>query len=274
MTKKIKLVDVTRCDGCRACVVACKNWNDLPPAPEENFSGSYQSHINVNAHTWNTVTFLEHETEDGKFEWLFRHKSCFHCNEAGCEKVCPENAISYTEHGSVVVDYDMCIGCGYCVQGCPFGIIQLADYIDEKGKEYRIAKKCTLCTDRLDQGLQPACVNSCHTDAIVFGDEEEMLKLAEERLAFAKKRYPKANIYNPEGVKGTHTIYVLAEEPQFYGLSLNPKVPTAAKVWKDYAQPFGKALLGATTMAVVGSMVANKFLNKEANEEGGESDEQ
>ncbi|WP_102349311.1 4Fe-4S dicluster domain-containing protein [Bacillus sp. Marseille-P3661] len=273
MSKYIKLVDVTRCDGCRACMVACKNWNDLPPVPEK-FSGSYQSHETLNAQTWNLITFKEHEDANGNFEWLFRHKSCFHCNDAGCEKVCPENAISYTEFGSVVVDNDACVGCGYCVEGCPFDVIQLADYIDEKGKEYRKAQKCTLCTDRLYEGLMPACANTCHAEAIVFGEEEEMLKLAQERLDFAKSRYPKANIYNPQGVDGTHTVYVLGEDPQFYDLPLNPKVPTSAKIWKDYAQPLGKALLGGTTMAVLGAMVANKFLNQGNKHEGGESDEQ
>lgn len=270
MTEYVKYVDVTKCDGCRACMVACKSWNDLEAEPE-SFNGTIQSHETLTANTWNLITYQEKEM-NGRFEWLFRHKSCLHCTDAGCEKVCPENAISYTDFGSVVVDPEKCVGCGYCVEGCPFDVIKLANYIDENGKEYRKAQKCTLCTDRLEEGLQPACVNSCHTDALVFGDKDEMLALAEKRVQEVKERYPKAHIYNPPGVKGTHTIYVLVEDPEFYGLPKSPKVPTSAKIWKDYAQPIGKALLGVTTMAVLGSMVSNKFLNPYHG--GGDSDEQ
>lgn len=270
MTEYIKYVDVTKCDGCRACMVACKSWNDLEAEPE-SFNGTIQSHETLTANTWNLITYQEKEM-NGRFEWLFRHKSCLHCTDAGCEKVCPENAIGYTDYGSVVVDYDKCVGCGYCVEGCPFDVIQLTHYIDENGREQRRAQKCTLCTDRLDEGLQPACVNSCHTDALMFGEKDEMLALAEKRVKEVKERYPKAHIYNPPGVNGTHTIYVLVEDPEFYGLPKNPKVPTSAKIWKDYAQPIGKALLGVTTMAVLGSMVSNKFLNPYHG--GGDSDEQ
>lgn len=262
-TEYIKYVDVTKCDGCRACMVACKNWNDLPAEPQD-FLGSMQSHANVTADTWNVLTFVEHENSKGGLDYLFRHSSCFHCTDAACEKVCPENAISYTDFGTVVIDQDTCVGCGYCVQNCPFDVISLKEYVDKNGDKYRKAHKCTMCTDRLEEGLQPACVTTCHTGAMEFGDKAAMIKKAEQRVKEIKDRYPNAMVYNPEGVGGTHTIYVLAEKPSVYGLPENPKVPTSAVLWKDYAQPLGKMMLGATSMALVGAFVTNKIFSKKA----------
>lgn len=275
MAEYIKYVDVTKCDGCRACMVACKNWNDLP-AEGEAFQGSVQSHANVTANTWNVLSFIEHENGKGDLEYLFRHSSCFHCSDAACVKVCPEDAMHYTDYGTVDVNTDKCVGCGYCVQNCPFDIVQLATHKDKDGKEYKKAQKCTMCVDRLDEGMQPACVTTCHTNAMEFGDKDAMLKKAEKRLSEIKGKFPNANIYNPQGVGGTHTVYVLAEKPSVYGLPEKPKVPTSAVIWKDYAQPIGKMMLGATTMAVVAGFVSNKLFNKGGHghdEDGGESHE-
>lgn len=273
-TKYVKYVDVSKCDGCRACMVACKNWNDLPAEPQD-FLGTMQSHANVSADTWNVLTFIEHENSKGDLDYLFRHSSCYHCTDAACEKVCPENAISYTENGMVVVDQDACVGCGYCVQNCPFDVIQLKTYKDENGKEYRKAHKCTMCTDRLDEGLQPACVTACHTDSLEFGDRDEMLQKAEKRVKELKERYPNAQVYNPPGVGGTHTIYVLTDNPSVFGMPENPKVPTSAVLWKDYAQPIGKAMVGGVVMALAGAYVGNKFFDRKGKEEqdGGSIDE-
>lgn len=266
MTTYAKFVDVTRCDGCRACMVMCKNWNDLP-TESEDFKGSLQSHDNCGANTWNLLTFTEHVTDDGRFEWLFRHSACMHCTEAVCVKVCPEDALYYTEFGTVNTNNDKCVGCGYCVQNCPFDIIQLAMLTDENGTEYERAQKCTMCIDRLEEGLAPACVDVCHIDALVFGEKSEMLALAQERLNLIKGRFPNANIYNPTGLDGTQTFYLLAEKPSVYELPENPKIPFSATVWKDYAQPLGKAMLGLTTMAVIGGFISNKLFNRgEGNE--------
>mgnify|MGYP001459643872 CR=1 FL=1 len=272
MADLIKFVDVTKCDGCRACMVACKNWNDLPAVPED-YSGSIQSHEKVNAYTWNVITYDEHETSDGNFEWLFRHQSCLHCAEAACEKACPEDAISHTKFGSVVIDYDKCVGCGYCVQNCTFDVVELATYKDKNGKEYRKAQKCTLCTDRLEAGLQPACVVACHADALVYGNKEEILREAEERLKVVKERFPNANIYNPQGIKGTQTVYLLAEKPSVYGLPEDPQVPLSQIIWKDVAHPVGKALFGAVGMAVIGSMVGRAINRGKNEQEGGQDHE-
>jgi formate dehydrogenase iron-sulfur subunit len=240
-------------------MVACKNWNDLPIEIEE-FHG-VQSHANVTANTWNVITYTEVERKDGGLDWLFRHASCLHCKEASCEKVCSEDAISHSKYDTVVVDEDKCVGCGYCVEYCPFDVIQLKtlkDGLVEKRKAY----KCTMCIDRLDQGLQPACATACHAGSIVYGNKEELLAKAETRLQDVKDRFPNANIYNPKGVGGTNTVYLLADKPSVYGLPESPKVPTSAVVWKDYAQPLGKALLGVTTMAVVGAAISNAINNK------------
>jgi formate dehydrogenase iron-sulfur subunit len=275
MAEYFKYVDVTKCDGCKACMVACKNWNDLPAEVTE-FQGSAQSHLKTSADTWNVLQYVEHENGKGDLEYLFRHSSCFHCKKAACEKVCPESAISYTEFGSVVIDHDKCVGCGYCVENCPFEVISLKTYKDKNGKEYRKSQKCTMCTDRLEEGLQPACVTTCHTDALQFGKKEEIFSKAQKRLSEIKEHFPNASIYSPEGVGGTHTIYVLAEKPSVYGLPESPKVPTSAVVWKDYAQPIGKLMLGATTMAVVGAFITNSINSKRSKgleEDGGDRDE-
>jgi formate dehydrogenase iron-sulfur subunit len=270
----VKFVDVSKCDGCRACMVACKNWNDLPAEPE-GFLGSNQSHAKVTAHTWNVLEFIEHEDSKGNLNYLFRHSACFHCKQAACEKVCPENAITYSDFGSVVIDHEKCVGCGYCVQNCPFDVVSLATYKDKDGKEYRKASKCTMCTDRLEEGLQPACVTTCHPGAMEFGERAAMLEKAEKRLVEVKKRFPNASIYNPDGVGGTNTIYILAEKPSVYGLPEKPKVPTSAVLWKDYAQPLGKMMIGATTMGVLGMFVSYKLFNKDKGHEeaGGDSHE-
>jgi formate dehydrogenase iron-sulfur subunit len=274
-TEYVKFVDVTKCDGCRACMVACKNWNDLPAEPQD-FLGSAQSHAKTTADTWNVLQYIEHEDSKGNLDYLFRHSACFHCTDAACEKVCPENAISYTDFGTVVIDHEKCVGCGYCVNNCPFEVISLKEYVDKNGDKYKKANKCTMCTDRLEEGLQPACVTTCHTGAMEFGDKAAMIQKAEARVKQIKDRYPNAMVYNPQGVGGTHTVYVLAEKPSVYGLPENPKVPTSAVVWKDYAQPIGKMMIGATTMAVVGAFITNTIISKKKNgknEDGGEHHE-
>ncbi|MFE8701920.1 4Fe-4S dicluster domain-containing protein [Cytobacillus sp. FJAT-54145] len=269
MADYIKFVDVTKCDGCRACMVACKNWNDLPAEPE-GFLGSYQSHENLTANTWNVITFNEQETSNGGFEWLFRHQSCLHCVQAACEKACPEDAISHTKFGSVVINADKCVGCGYCVENCTFDVVKLATYKDKNGKEYRKAQKCTLCTDRLEEGLQPACVTACHTDCLIYDEKEKVLSEANKRLAKIKDRFPNANVYNPQGIEGTTTVYLLADKPSVYGLPEDPKIPLSQVVWKDYAQPLGKAMFGVTTMAVVGAVIANAVKKDKGDHKGGE----
>jgi formate dehydrogenase iron-sulfur subunit len=251
MGKYTLLVDVTKCIGCYSCRVSCQTENNLP------IDRSY-------------VTFCE--VEKGTFpevEWVMHRFSCMHCTDAACEKVCPQNAISYSETGAVVIDQNQCIGCEYCMKNCPFGAVNVSLVKDEKGLGRMRANKCTLCNGRLLEGNEPVCASTCYTGAIVYGEREEILELAEERLQNVKGRYPDATIYNPSGVGGTHAIYVLAHDPSEYGLQINPTVPVSALVWKDYAQPLGKAILGFTTMAVISGAISNKLFNKDDQPEGG-----
>ncbi|SER81726.1 4Fe-4S dicluster domain-containing protein [Salipaludibacillus aurantiacus] len=246
------LVDVTKCIGCYSCRVACQMENDLP---------SDQSYI----------SFCE--VEKGEYpnvEWVMHRFSCLHCEDAVCEKVCPQNAISYSQTGAVVVDQEQCIGCEYCEKNCPFGRAKVELCQDKEGNSVSRANKCTLCNGKVLEGVTPACASTCYTKAIVFGESDEILQKAEQRLAEVKDRYPDANIYNPEGVGGTHTIYLLAHKPEEYDLESDAATPASAIIWKDYAQPLGKLLLGATTMAVIGGAISNRLFNKGEHHEGGE----
>lgn len=252
MDKYSMLVDVTKCIGCYSCRVACQMENELPPD---------QSYISFR------------EVEKGVFpntQWVMQRFSCLHCSDAVCEKVCPKNAISYSEHGAVIVDENACIGCGYCMKNCPFQVPQVQQFTDAAGNKTKKMKKCTQCYTRVTEGLNPACVSTCISDALSFGNRDEILQGAELRLQEVKERYPEANIYNPSGVGGTHTIFLLAHHPSEYGLQNNPKIPAATLVWKDFAQPIGKALLGVTTMAVISGAISNRLFNKENNHKGGD----
>lgn len=273
MIEVAKFVDITVCTACRGCQVSCKNWNDRPMVIED-FNNSYQSHEKYDGNTWNVLQMKELELETG-FEWTFRHSACYHCHDAACQFVCPETAITTTPLGNVVIDQEKCVGCSYCVYNCPFDVISLADYVDTDGDVKQRAQKCDLCDSRIQEGLIPACVQSCPVGSINFGTREEMLALAEERLVVAKKKYPKAQIYDPKGVDGLNMFYLLPDDPEVFDLPANPKVPTAAVIWKDYAHPLGKLALGGVGMALVGAYVTNKLFNKgHADEEGGDTDVQ
>ena len=239
MTHYAKFVDVITCTSCRACEVSCKNWNDLPSDVRE-FDNTYQSHDKVDGENWNVVQMIEHEKQGGGFEWLFRHSACYHCHDAACEYVCPENAITTTELGNVVVDQEVCVGCSYCVYHCPFDVIELASYLAEDGTIKQRAQKCDMCDSRIQEGLVPACVQSCPVGSINYGTREEMLAMAQDRLEAAKETYPNAQIYDPASVDGLNMFHLLPDDPEVFGLPREPKVPTAAVVWKEYANPLAR----------------------------------
>lgn len=272
MTTYAKFVDVTVCTACRGCMVSCKNWNDRP-VDIQAYDGTYQSHVKPDGNTWNVLQMKELEMETG-FEWVFRHSACYHCHDAACEKVCPEDAIYTTELGNVVIDQDKCVGCSYCVNNCPFDIVELADYVTEDGEVKQRAQKCDLCNSRIHAGLQPACAQSCPVGSINFGTREEMLQLAQERLEVAKEKFPNAQIYDPSGVGGLNMFYLLPDAPEKFDLPTDPKVPLSATIWKDYAQPLGKLAFGGAAMAVATAYVAGKLFDKkeQSSEEGGDTD--
>src|SRR5471030_2141604 len=207
-----KLIDTTKCIGCKACQVACSEWNELRDEVGHNH-GTYDNPHDLSAETWTLMRFTEHENTAGNLEWLIRKDGCMHCADPGCLKACPSpGAIVQYSNGIVDFIHENCIGCGYCIKGCPFNIPRISK-VDHK------AYKCTLCSDRVAVGQGPACAKACPTHCISFGTKEEMLKQAEGRITDLKSRgYANAGVYDPPGVGGTHVIYVLhhADKPEIY----------------------------------------------------------
>jgi formate dehydrogenase iron-sulfur subunit len=218
-----KLVDIDLCIGCKACEVACKEWNDLQVEETHLFSG-YQSHPDLTPHTWDLMRFNEVELAGGALAWLIRKDSCLHCEEPGCLLACPApGAVIQYENGIVDFNQDACIGCQYCVSGCPFDIPRF-DTVTKK------VYKCTLCIDRVSTGLEPACVKACPTGAIRFGTKEDMLAYGNEKVEKLKARgFKEAMLYDPAGVGGLHMMYVVprGEILEEYGLPVDPSVTAA-----------------------------------------------
>jgi formate dehydrogenase iron-sulfur subunit len=224
------LTDTTLCIGCKACEVACKEWNQIP-ADGFTFTGnSYDNTASLGASTWRHVMFMEQPlalgpqttgTEDA-FRWLFLSDVCKHCENAGCLQACPTGAIIRTEFESVYVQPDVCNGCGYCVVSCPFGVI-------DKSHEEGTAFKCTFCYDRQLAGLTPACAKACPTQSIRFGELDELREHAFVRVEELQTRgYKDAQIYNPTetSVGGTHAMFVILGQPETYNFPPVPEVPT------------------------------------------------
>jgi formate dehydrogenase iron-sulfur subunit len=244
--------DVSKCTGCRACTVACKQWKDLP-AEITPFTGEYQSHPDLSPSTY-TIIRMSERVEGDKFHWDFLKFQCMHCGDAGCVKACPQEALTYADNGIVAFNEDNCIGCGYCVTNCPFGV----PHINEATQK---STKCNLCQDRVAEGMVPSCAQTCTADAIYFGRREKMVAMAEARVAELKKTFPRAQTYgiNEAGVGGTHMIYALEDSPEVYGLPVKPMVSPSLALWKDIVQPLGKVAWGAAAAVIAVSYIKNKF---------------
>jgi formate dehydrogenase iron-sulfur subunit len=241
-----KLIDTTTCIGCKACEVACMEWNDLPFG-ETVFDNTYQTMPETRWNYWNLILFNEHEREDGTLMWLMRKNQCMHCAEPGCLAACPsDGAIIQYENGIVDFQQEHCIGCGYCITGCPFNIPKF-------NPETKRVFKCTLCADRVGEGLEPACIKACPTGALVFGTKDDMKLHAAERIEDLKSRgFEHAGLYDPAGVGGTHVMYVLhhADQPELYSdLPADPQISPTVRVWKGVTKPFALALMGFTALA-------------------------
>ncbi|MFC4963122.1 formate dehydrogenase subunit beta [Alcaligenes sp. GCM10023179] len=240
-----KLIDVSICIGCKACQVACNEWNDLRGQVEENV-GVYDNPSDLSPDSWTLMRFTEHEDEAGKLEWLIRKDGCMHCEDPGCLKACPvPGAIVQYANGIVDFQSDLCVGCGYCVAGCPFDVPRIS-------KKDNKAYKCTLCSDRVTVGQAPACAKTCPTGAIAFGSKQEMKDLALSRIEDLNERgYENAGLYDPQGVGGTHVMYVLqhADDPQRYaGLPKDPHISSVVGGWKDVLKP-AATVAGAVAVA-------------------------
>ncbi|TLY36361.1 MAG: formate dehydrogenase subunit beta [Nitrospirae bacterium] len=245
-TQKVaKLIDISKCIGCKACQVACMEWNDLRDEIGTNH-GVYDNPLDLTDKSWTVMRFSEVELEKGKLEWLIRKDGCMHCADPGCLKACPApGAIVQYSNGIVDFHEEHCIGCGYCITGCPFNIPRLSKKDD---KVY----KCTLCSDRVSVGMEPACVKTCPTGALVFGSKEDMIQHAEERIVDLKSRgYNNAGLYDPPGVGGTHVMYVLqhADQPQIYnGLPKDPQISLLVELWKGVLKPIMSLGLGLVAL--------------------------
>jgi len=247
--------DTSICIGCKACEVACKEWNDVP-ADGLNFLGtSYDNTGSLGADTWRHVAFIEQATtttptlgEDG-IRWLMSSDVCKHCTHAACLDVCPTGALFRTEFDTVVVQQDVCNGCGYCVPACPFGVI------DKRESDGRVWK-CTLCYDRLKSDLEPACAKACPTQSIQFGPLDELRERAAGRVGVLREAgVAGARLYGEDpddGVGGFGAFFLLLDEPEVYGLPPDPVVTTRdlPAMWKAAAA--AAALLVAAVGAACG----------------------
>jgi len=222
--------DSTTCIGCKACEVACKEWNGIPHDGFVWRGMSYDHTACLGHSTWRHVKFVEHE-RNGAPAWDFSSDVCKHCEHAGCLEACPTGSIVRTEFGGVFVQPDICNGCGYCVVSCPFGVI---DRRPDDGRAF----KCTFCYDRQKAGLQPACATACPTESIQFGDLDELRARAEERAVTLRERgMTDVTVYDPRhtSVGGTHAIFLVRGKLSDFDLPADPVVPTAhlAPAWQS-----------------------------------------
>ncbi len=246
--------DTSVCIGCKACEVACKEWNLIPDDGFNLLGMSFDNTGQLGANSWRHVAFIEQQrpmrrdpvagdrtednSEDGsELRWLMASDVCKHCTHAGCLDVCPTGALFRTEFGTVVVQQDICNGCGYCVSACPYGVI-------ERREEDGRAWKCTMCYDRLHDGLEPACAKACPTDSIQFGPLDELRERAADRVdQLRSSGVPEARLYGEDpadGVGGDGAFFLLLDEPEVYGLPPDPVAPT-----RDLARIYGFAAAAA-----------------------------
>ncbi|WP_117198535.1 4Fe-4S dicluster domain-containing protein [Nocardiopsis sp. TNDT3] len=273
--------DTSVCIGCKACEVACKEWNMVPEDGLDFTSMSFDNSGGLSADTWRHVAFVEQREplghqdpgvgrpgavdlgmpsfelpgaatgadERGEFRWLMSSDVCKHCTSAACLDVCPTGSLFRTEFGTVVVQEDICNGCGYCVPACPYGVI---DKREEDGRVW----KCTLCYDRIGDGLEPACAKACPTDSIQFGNLDELRARAEARVADLREAgVSSARLYGEDpdnGVDGAGAFFLLLDEPEVYGLPPDPVVTTRdlPSMWRHAGVAAAALVVGAAATFV------------------------
>ena len=265
--------DTTLCIGCKACEVACKQWNELP---SDGFAFSGNSYDNTNAlggTTWRHVAFVEDVAMDSagvSDSWAMMSDVCKHCTHAGCLEACPTGAIVRNEFGAVFVQPDVCNGCGYCVVSCPFGVVDMIESF-AKGTPYNVATlredrreaketavqstggvagKCTLCYDRQRDGFEPACAKACPTQSIAFGNVEELRHRAKARVATLQERGVAATLYGVDedtSVGDLNAFFLLTKPPEAYNLPSHPVLPSTHQ-----RAAYLSAAIAAAAMAVAG----------------------
>jgi formate dehydrogenase iron-sulfur subunit len=245
--------DTSVCIGCKACEVACKEWNRVPDDGLNFLGTSYDNTGALGADTWRHVAFVEKpstspdvaggEGRGAEIRWLMSSDVCKHCTRAACLDVCPTGALFRTEYGTVVVQDDVCNGCGYCVPACPFGVI------DQRPDDGRVWK-CTLCYDRLGAGMTPACAQACPTESIQFGPLDELRARAAERQGVLREAgVGDARLYGDDpddGVGGFGAFFLLLDDPEAYGLPPDPVVTTRdlKGMWAAAAAAAGTLVVG------------------------------
>jgi formate dehydrogenase iron-sulfur subunit len=302
LTDKAILFDASKCTGCRACQVACKNWNQRTYT-ETNCDGTYENPLQLTSQCWMRILFNEPEerpqSDDGIY-WFFTKYQCMHCTDATCVKVCPSGAtkkykVSDEDSEAYVVQTDpkQCIGCNYCVATCPF---QACRYDEAEKGIFR----CVLCLDRISNTPEafpaitvggspdlknakdpvptrnrPACVSTCTSHALDFGTWEEMSAQAEERKLYLQKKrgVENAQVYGMDQLDGLHYIYVLEDSPEKYGLPAKPSVPVGVTIWETLIKPGapwgGLALVGLVAAAGVGYVINKRNEGLERDAAGG-----
>jgi formate dehydrogenase iron-sulfur subunit len=268
--------DTSVCIGCKACEVACKEWNQVPEDGLDFLGLSFDNTGGLSADTWRHVAFIEQRkpvaladpgadagAQDGAtsvpvggdagregFRWLMSSDVCKHCTHAACLDVCPTGALFRSEFGTVVVQQDICNGCGYCVPACPYGVI------DQRKEDGRVFK-CTLCYDRLGEGMEPACAKACPTNSIQFGELDELRERAGARVeALHEAGVAEARLYGEDpgdGVGGAGAFFLLLDEPEVYGLPPDPVVTTrdVASMWR-HAGVAAAGLLAGVALTFAG----------------------
>ncbi|HEY8313401.1 MAG TPA: 4Fe-4S dicluster domain-containing protein [Candidatus Baltobacteraceae bacterium] len=269
--------DTTLCIGCKACEVACKQWNELPSDGFEFSGNSYDNTLQLSGTTWRHVSFVEQMEVDREGSltdrWLMMSDVCKHCTHAGCMDACPTGAIVRNEFGNVYIQPDVCNGCGYCVVSCPFGVVDLIgkgaghdDYNvanlngDRKDRQETalqatggVAGKCTLCYDRQRDGFEPACAKACPTESIQFGDVAELQERAKKRVETLQERGVDSYLYgvdSKDSVGDLNAFFLLTERPEAYNLPPKPVLPATH-------QPAGyaSAALAAVALTVAGAAI-------------------
>jgi formate dehydrogenase iron-sulfur subunit len=243
------LTDSTLCIGCKACEVACKEWNQIPDDGFEWSGLSYDNTLALGHSTWRHVKFLEGGAIPGlggnspdSLTWTFSSDVCKHCENAGCLEACPTGAIVRTEFGGVFVQPDVCNGCAYCVVACPFGVV-------ERNPADGRAFKCTFCYDRQKEDLKPACATACPTESIKFGEIDSLREAARARMTTLQEQgFKDTHLYDPEdsSVGGIHAFFIVRGDPRAYNLPPQPVVPTTylKKGWISAAVAAGLMLVG------------------------------
>jgi formate dehydrogenase iron-sulfur subunit len=236
--------DTTVCIGCKACEVACKEWNQLPSANggANTLSGdSYDNTRRLDGIHWRHVKFVEQFTPDrSQGRWLLMSDVCKHCVKAGCLEVCPTGAIIRTEFDTVVIQSDVCNGCRDCIAACPFGVIEI-------NPASGTAQKCTLCYDRMQVGLEPACAKACPTDSIIFGPIDQLKAMAEKRVGQLQSAGEKqAYLYGADEkmLGGLNSFFLLVDRPEVYGLPPDPKLPTRNLKTSSWLSVLGAVIVG------------------------------